>query len=371
MEKIDFNRTGRRYDLLKNSFEKLPVPEVNKKLVMEFVESCLVGMYGKKLGKQRAGRTFLSLKNLCLLLPEGKTWHDVTKTDIKYLLLKINENPSWGEWERYVTLSVLRKFMTWVRCEYGYPENYPDREKLLNMLPLMEHAPECKYNIEKPNKLKPINEIPTAQEIKWMMQACDTYKDKAEGIRDKAMIAILEEIGARIGGIGILKLMDIVFDSLGALILIHDKTMVGEPVRLIKSVPYLKAWLEVHPEKANPDASLWINLRPSSKKKEMDYMGMRKALKKSVKTHNMLAESKGLPKIIRRIHFHAFRYYAQTRDMLEGMPVSIQCKQRGWSPTSKQPMRYARVSSQQADEWLARHHGLLNTAEAESIGRQS
>lgn len=348
----------------------MPIPEVNKKLVIEFVESCMVGMYGKKIGKDRAVRTLLSLKNLCALLPEGKIWHDMIKSDIKILLLKIDGHPGWGEWEKYVTLSTLRKFMLWLRSEYSYPENYPDREKLLNMLPLLKYAPEAEYNIIKPNKLKPVSEIPTAQEIQWMLAACDAFPhfDRIEGIRTKANIAILEEIGARIGGIGTRNIEDVTFDHLGALITIHDKTMQGEPVRLITSAPYLKAWLEVHPLKDNPKAPLWVNLRPS-KRIEMDYPGMNKALKKSVKVHNKLAEQKGLPKITRRIHFHAFRYYAQTRDMLEGMPVSIQCRQRGWSPTSKQPMRYARVTTQQADEWLAKHHGLGNLAEAESIGR--
>jgi len=357
MDKNDFGRIERQYQTFRIFFNKTQIPELNKRLVMEFLDSCRVGMSGKKIGTQRALRTLKSLRKLCILLPE-KVWHDVTKADIKTMLLKIEEYSTWGEWEKYSALTVLRKFMTWLRCEYSYPQGYPDREKLINLLPLMKYAPETKYNIERPQKLKPINEIPTALEIRWLMEACDAYEDKIEGARDKAMIAILEEIGARIGGIGILKLMDIVFDSLGALIMIHDKTMIGEPVRLIKSVPYLKAWLEVHPLKTNPEAPLWVNVRPSGKKPEMDYMGMRKALLKSVKTHNMLAESKGLPKITRRIHFHAFRYYAQTRDMIEGMPVSIQCKQRGWSPTSKQPMRYARISSQQADDWLAAHYGL-------------
>ncbi|MDD5474343.1 MAG: tyrosine-type recombinase/integrase [Candidatus Methanoperedens sp.] len=355
---MDFLGKEGRYRLLKVRIEVMEIPEANKKAVIEFVESCMVGMYGTKIGKVRAERVLLSLKNLCKLLPEGKVLHEVTKLDIKSLLLKIDEHPGWGDWEKYVTLSVLRKFMTWLRTEYGYPEGYPDREKLLNMLPLMKFAPEAKYNISKPNKLKNINEIPTAQEIQWMLEACDTFKDKVEGTRDKAIIAVLEEIGARIGGIGMRRIADVTFDALGALITIQDKTMQGEPVRLIKSVPYLRNWLEVHPLKNNPEAPLWVNLGSSHKKIEMDYSGTNKALKKTVKIHNMLAESKGLPKITRRIHFHAFRYYAQTRDMLEGMPISIMCRQRGWSPTSKQPMRYARVSSQQADDWLAAHYGL-------------
>ncbi len=360
IDEVDFESVNKSYETSQRLLQSLDIPEENKRLSKEFLDSCALGLYGKKIGKPRLLRTSRSLISLNRMLP-GKVWHDITKLDIKALLMKIEES-SWGEWERYTTLSILRKFMAWVRSEHGYPPNYPDREKFVNLMSLMDYAPEAKFKIAEVRKLKPLNEIPTAEEILWMMQACDTYEDKRRGARDKAMISILEEIGARIGGIGILKLKDIVFDSLGALIMIHDKTMVGEPVRIIKAAPYLIAWIEVHPLKANPEAPLWVNFGRKSgrryKRVGMDYYGMNKALKTAKEKHNALAESKGLPLITRRIHFHAFRYYAQVRDTLEGMPVPIQCKQRGWSPVSKQPQRYARISSAQVDEWLAAHHGL-------------
>lgn len=367
MANNDFSQTEREYKNLKAAFEEMQIPEQNKKLAIEFIDSCTVGMYGEKIGKRRALKILECLKKLCVLLPAGKIWNDVTKAEIKGLLMQINETPTWGEWDRYAKLSVLRKFMTWVRYEYGYPEGYPDREKLLNMLPLMKFAPECKYSIQKPNKLKAVNEIPTAQEIQFMLQACDTYKNKTEGARDKAFISILEEVGTRIGGLGTLCIKNVYFDHLGALLVIHDKTMNGDPVRIIKSAGDLRAWLAVHPAGTNPDAPLWVNLR-YSKRIEMDYYSMRTALQKAVKTHNELAKKKGLTQITRRIHFHAFRYYAQTRDMLDGMPVSVQCMQRGWSPMSKQPMRYARVTTQQADEWLAARYGQAEKVEVTNEG---
>ncbi|MFA4956897.1 MAG: tyrosine-type recombinase/integrase [Candidatus Methanoperedens sp.] len=336
---------------------EMHIPEVNKQLSIEFLESCQTGMFGKKIGKDRAIITLRALRHLNRSLPDGKMWHDVTKRDIQTILLKAEEGnvPGWGEWEKYINMSLLRKFMTWLRSEYSYPAGYPDRERLIGLLPLMDHAPECKYHMLKPNKLKNLNEIPTQQEIDYMLAATDTYKDKTEGIRDKAFISIMGEIGMRISGLGILRLKDVSIDQIGALLGIHDKTMIGEPVRIIKSVPYLITWLNIHPTHADPDAPLWPVLRGKRKNKRIEYSGARKSLHKAVLAHNTYAESKGLPKITRRIHFHAFRYQAQTRDMIIGMPVSIQCKQRGWSPTSKQPMRYARVTTGQVDDWLVAH----------------
>jgi len=351
----EFRRADQQFKDNKKRLLELQIPEVNKHLSIEFLESCQTGMFMAKIGKDRAIITLRALVHLNKILPDGRIWHDVTKADIKSILLKVEEGDIWGEWGKYVNLSVLRKFMTWLRSEYSYPAGYPDRERLIGLLPLMDHAPECKYHMPRPNKLKNINEIPTKDEINYLLAATDSYTNKTKGIRDRAFLSVLAEVGMRISGLGTLRIKDVSLDQIGALLSIHDKTMTGEPVRIIKAAPYLITWMNIHPKRNDPEAPLWVNIQASRGYESMNYAGMQKALKTAVITHNAYAESKGLPKITRRIHFHAFRYYAQTRDTLGGMPVGIMCKQRGWSPTSKQPQRYARISSAQVDEWLVAH----------------
>lgn len=350
-----FNRSNVRHKAKIELIKNLQVPEVNKQLCLQFMEACQVGMVGQKVGTKRLMKTAESLYFLCQMLPPDKIWHDVTKADITSILLKIQERPSWNPWTQYGVKGILRKFIAWLRNEYGYPPGYLNGEKLAAMLPLIKYPLEARFSLNKPNHLKPLEEIPTQEEIDYMMQACDTYENKTESARDKAIISIMVETGLRIGGIGTISIKNITFDSIGAFLTIHDKTMCGEPIRIISSVPYLKAWLEIHPYKTNPDAGVWVNLRPSHKYRYMVYEGMVKVFRKAVRVHNELAEINGLPKITRRIHPHAFRYFAQTRDMVAGMPVWIQCKRRGWSPTSRQPMMYARVTPGQVDKWLIEH----------------
>ncbi len=365
-----FNQLDLRYKEKKIMLLKeLQVPEVNKQLCMQFMEACQVGMYGQKIGMKRLIKSVETLYSLCLLLPLGKTWHDLTKADTVSMLLKIQERPSWGPWSQYVLKSVLRKFIAWLRNEYGYPAGYPNGEKLAATLPLIKYPLEVRFSLNKPNHLKAVEEIPTKEEIQWLMSACDSQIYGPEGLRDKAILAILEETGLRIGGLGTLCIKNVTFDPVGALLTVHDKTMKGDPVRIITSIPYLKAWLEKHPDGANLDAPLWANLGPSHKHKGMIYQGMDRMLKKAVRIHNELAEVRGLPKITRRIHFHAIRYYRQTKDMVAGMPVSIQCKRRGWSPTSRQPMMYARVTTDQVDKWLIEHSDIKNNASTGTIKR--
>ena len=57
--------------------------------------------------------------------------------------------------------------------------------------------------------------------------------------RDKAIIALLWDIGARIGKIGSLRVKHVKFDDLGCIIIVSGKTGPGR-VRAVWSVDYLK-----------------------------------------------------------------------------------------------------------------------------------
>jgi hypothetical protein len=81
-------------------------------------------------------------------------------------------------------------------------------------------------------------------------------------------------------------------------------------------------------------------------------------IKRTVERHNKRSDNLGLPKITKRIHSHLFRYHAQTRDELDGVPRSIMCKQRGWKTDSKQPERYARIVTKDVDSYYAKKFGI-------------
>ena len=76
--------------------------------------------------------------------------------------------------------------------------------------------------------------------------------DTALNKRDKAIIALLWDIGARIGEIGNLRVKDIKFDDIGISILVNGKTG-PRRVRAVWSVNYLKDWLKDHPNQKNPE----------------------------------------------------------------------------------------------------------------------
>ncbi len=147
----------------------------------------------------------------------------------------------------------IRKFVTWMRRKHGYPETYPNRNKLTELLPLSKYAYDAsRLQIRKPDRMRDAHTIPTDQEMEFLCNA-------AVNPRDKACIEMSREHGERIGGLGTRQIKHVKFDQLGAVVTIHDKTFKGE-------------------------------------------------------RHNRNAKKFNLPQINKHITTHLFRYYAQTHD---------------------------------------------------------
>ncbi len=144
-----------------------------------------------------------------------------------------------------------------------------------------------------PKKKLP-NEVLTEDEVKRMI-------DAAENLRDKAMIAVLYESGTRRGEFMNLRIRDVVFDDYGAVIKVKGKT--GERrIRLVSSVPYLLRYIDVHPQKDDPNAHLWVKMGYPGKGEPVNYNTFSAQLKK-------IAKKAGIKK---RIHMHLFRHSRAT-----------------------------------------------------------
>lgn len=97
------------------------------------------------------------------------------------------------------------------------------------------------------DKLLP-EELLTEDEIKQMIES-------AKHPRDKALIAMLYDSGARIGEIGTLCIKHLSFTQTGGYAMVKGKTGMRRII-LIFSPSYLAQWLNIHPDKNNPNAFL-------------------------------------------------------------------------------------------------------------------
>jgi integrase/recombinase XerD len=349
---IDIHHNSSNLERLKNIINtSTKITKRNRLLLLKFSADCQTGWGQKKLTPARILKLLSNIKTTSQMIE--KDWDWITKDDIRDLLDRIDTDPKKGEWTKHDYRIVIRKFMAWLRNEYGYPDGYPQKEELIRLLPVLKYPSEVnKIRLNQPEKLKAGEDIPTEEEMQYLSNA-------SINPRDKAFFEMAKEVGIRIGGIGSRQIKHVSFDELGVKVTIYDKTMRGEPVRFVSSASYLHIWLDNHPFKNNPEAPLWIDLEKTSQGPvPLDYNGFRALIKRTVERHNKRAEKLGFPKITKRIHTHLFRYHAQTRDELAGVPRAIMCKQRGWKSDSKQPERYARIVSKDVDSYYARKFGL-------------
>lgn len=202
-----------------------------------------------------------------------------------------------------------------------------------------------KFSNNKNRKLP--EDILTQLEVRAMIDAGDNS-------RDKALVSVLYESGARLDEIITIKLKNIETDQYGIAILVHGKT--GQRrVRLIDSVPYIIRLLNDHPRRDNPDSPLFVRLK-------FPDMGLREqGIQKTVKT---LMRRAGISK---NVHPHIFRHSRATHLAKDFTETDLKIM-FGWTPNSNMPGIYVHRSGADVDRKILQNAGLLDREEMKDDG---
>ena len=293
--------------------------EENRKKILDFV-SYLIGM---GIGTHRILRYIDVFKLMERFMK--KPFVEWGKEDVIKFLEKV-EKKNYSKWTIYTTKSVLKKFFQWLR---GYEEGYPEEVSWIKL----SHS-----------KLNKLPEVLTQEEIKKLINSCDN-------IRDKALISVLYESGARVGEILNMKVGDVYFDEYGCVIIVSGKTGMRR-IRLVSSTPLLGQYLEEHPFKDNPKYPLWISLATNKKYEPLGYGSVRAMLRK-------LAKRSGIKK---RLYPHLFRHSRATH--LAKVLTESQLKEMfGWTQSSKMASVYVHLSGRDVDNAILEIYGLKKKKE--------
>lgn len=187
-------------------------------------------------------------------------------------------------------------------------------------------------------KRKLPEEILTAEEIRRLAEATRTP-------RDRAMMMVLYESGARIGELLALRIKHVEFDRFGALTMLNGKTGMRR-VRLIDSVPDLKIWMNHHPLRGEPDAHLFVMLKDNA------------PLRSHATFLRVLDRAKRKSGIKKRIYPHLFRHSRAThlaQDFTEQELKVI----FGWSGGSRMPATYVHLSGGDIDRKMLEKRGII------------
>jgi integrase/recombinase XerD len=290
----------------------------NKMAILEFQNQC----FSEGLSEVRIVKYMSTLCQIGITL--GQDFRSVKRDDIFNLVRKIETNKSYADWTKHDYKVALKRFFRWLRGG----EDYPEEVKWI------------KTTVKNGNHKLP-EEMLTEEEIQKII-GCSEHP------RDKAFVSVLYESGCRIGELLTLRLKHIHPDRYGAKIIVSGKTGMRS-VRLIASAPYLTLWANIHPDKDNPEAPVWLELRKKtdSERSGIDHKNASILLKR-------LARRAGIRK---RIYPHLFRHSRATH--LAKQLTEAQMKEHfGWTQGSEMAGIYVHLSGRDVDDALLKVYGM-------------
>lgn len=180
------------------------------------------------------------------------------------------------------------------------------------------------------------NDILTEEEIQRLINYAAT-------LRDKALISVLYDSGARIGSVLGLRRMDIQFDQYGAVIHLRSDKTGRRRIRVVNAVPILRDHLNGLPDKRQ-DAGIWF----THDWKPLGYQGAMLAIKTA-------GRRSGLTKSVRP---HMLRHARATEFARKNVSEAAAKAQFGWAPNSSMWMRYTHLNATDVDREVLRVSGI-------------
>lgn len=329
-------------DRLLKVFNEHGVSENNQEVVIEYL-----------LSIQRIGRSPSTLANnvdfIKWLALNVKTDLDkLTKRDVNKIRDKINDlkRKQDGKPAADTTKQSYRRYLKRFLAKYGKEIENTDLARLAD------------FEMAKvdPPRLKP-KDLLTEEELNQIILKCKT-------LRDRTVIALMAETGARVGEICNCTLGDVQPTTRGFSITMRGKT--GErPVLAYKCQQLLRQWVSVHPDFENMEAPLFPTTRRYNENsftvKELrtpagDTQRKHRSLT-SRQIGDILKTAAVDAGITKRVHPHLLRHCAATRfaNFLTEQQMKIQL---GWTPSSPMPGHYSHIAPQELEKTLLTAYGV-------------
>lgn len=326
---FDIHSYDTKYEYAQRQITKSALSERNKQLVFGYRDACLV--------KNVAGRVRL-IRVLGVLLLFGrlfnKDFDQVTRQDVEHLVgAMLARQPSYSPETLSTYKRILKNFLTWVFAPDRFPTttNLPDQVAWIT----------CTVRHRDKKRLER-NELLTPEDIQRLLDVCHNP-------RDKALIAMLWEMGARIAELGNPQLKHLTKVEHGYTVDIQGKT--GQrSVLIVSSAPYLTQWLNNHPFRNNPESPLWVHYQYNTIPLHLKYDSIRYLLCRYFKRAG----------ITKPFHPHIFRHSRATYVLANGIMNEQQAKTYfGWTPGSDMLAIYSHLTTSDANEAVLRENRLV------------
>jgi len=245
---------------------------------------------------------------------------EASEEQIRDLVIWINDGERAKSTKRSQKV-ILKRFYKWVN-----DGEYPEKVDFIN-------------TTEKTKNEKLPEDILDEEDIKTLIK-------NANHTRDKALISLLWETGARVGEIIDLEIGDFKDHKHGLKVVISGKTG-ARRLSLISSVPHIRSWFNSHPDGENLEAPAWVNIGNTNFGEKMSYKSILEMLKRT----NERAD------LNKKVNPHAFRHGRATY-LAQRFTEAELCEWMGWVQGSDQAQRYVHLSGSSVDSKYARLHGI-------------
>ncbi len=312
----DLHRFEKRYSSAIRNLWKSDLHKEDK----EAIELFLRDMRAEGKGHARLIKLCDVLRMLGCKL--AKTFEKASEHDLRELI-NLYENGDYSFWTKHDMKVIMKQYYCWLN-----KGTYPAKVSwICSTIPIKE------------KRLVHQKELLTPEEVQQIISVADHP-------RNKALVSVLWESGARIGEIGNLTISQIDIDTNGCILNVNGKTG-NRRIRLVSSTPYVTAWLNGHPDRNNPRAPLW----PTFGARGIDLAMTYEAIRKIMREH---FEKAGIKK---RCHPYIFRH-TRACQLAHHLTEFQMNAYFGWVQGSEMPSIYVHISGKDLDEHILRMNGM-------------
>ena len=305
------------------------------------------------------------ISNLSILSKfyDNKPFSEMTREDVQdYLnsLRKTEEKDPLHKWigtyNHY--LVVISKFFKWL---YHPDLSSSEREKLKpSVIDNLTQLKRKEISIYKPTDL-------------WTQDDDRLFLKYCPSARERCYHTIARDMGCRPSEILRLRIKDVVFkmgERQYAEVLANGKTG-SRPVPLINSIPYYKDWIDVHPQRTNPNAYLIFgNRRSYARKLTSDAMYSiyadykKKFFPKLLLDPSVSPEDKvKIKELLKKPWNPYIRRHTALTEKSQILKENVLRQYAGWSINSNMHQKYIHYFGNESNESILEAYGLKPKAE--------